>query len=188
VSTDNCIVVGCIGVANATLWDRGGGLIYDDVLEITWLQDATYAADGSMGWGDAMTWAKNLSYIDSVRGVTSDDWRLPDAHNQDRIGPDSGRDVTGGEMGHMHYTHLGGGGMPNSPFTDGNGNSVSFQHLQEGWYWSSTAYSKGEARFFYCVNDYQATGIKSVGVYARAVRAWFWPNRVMGMGIHRIVD
>jgi len=29
---------------NATLWDRGGGLIYDDVLDVTWLQNANYAA------------------------------------------------------------------------------------------------------------------------------------------------
>jgi hypothetical protein len=30
-------------IASATLWDRGGGLIYDDFLKITWLQDANYA-------------------------------------------------------------------------------------------------------------------------------------------------
>ena len=29
--------------ANAALYDRGNGLIYDDVLDITWLQDANYA-------------------------------------------------------------------------------------------------------------------------------------------------
>ena len=27
----------------AALYDRGEGLIYDDVLDITWLQDANYA-------------------------------------------------------------------------------------------------------------------------------------------------
>ncbi|MDZ7752733.1 MAG: hypothetical protein U5S82_13950 [Gammaproteobacteria bacterium] len=31
------------GAASATLFDRGRGLIYDDVLDITWLQDANYA-------------------------------------------------------------------------------------------------------------------------------------------------
>ncbi len=30
--------------AHAMLIDRGGGLIYDDVLDITWMQDAYYAA------------------------------------------------------------------------------------------------------------------------------------------------
>jgi len=32
------------GVAQGALFDRGGGLIYDDVLKVTWLQDANYAA------------------------------------------------------------------------------------------------------------------------------------------------
>ena len=42
------------GAAQAALFDRGGGLIYDDVLNVTWLQDANYAktsgydADGDM--------------------------------------------------------------------------------------------------------------------------------------------
>lgn len=69
--------------AQAALIDRGGGLIYDDVLNITWLQDANYAktsgydASGKMNWQDAVAWAANLTYYDSVRGVTYDDWRLP---------------------------------------------------------------------------------------------------------------
>ncbi|MBK8536437.1 MAG: hypothetical protein IPL59_15695 [Candidatus Competibacteraceae bacterium] len=82
--------LGFAGAADATLSNRGGGLIYDDVLNITWLQDANYAktqydsssgalgdADGLMNWDTANTWAANLSYYDSVRGVTYDDWRLP---------------------------------------------------------------------------------------------------------------
>ena len=31
------------GISNATLIVRAGGLVYDDVLDITWLQDANYA-------------------------------------------------------------------------------------------------------------------------------------------------
>jgi hypothetical protein len=70
--------------AQATLYDRGGGLIYDDVLNITWLQDANYAnttgyddwlygfdTGGGMLWNDAMAWADNIVY----QGY--DDWRLP---------------------------------------------------------------------------------------------------------------
>ena len=38
------LAVGMNGTAQAMLWDRGGGLIYDDVLKVTWLQDANYAA------------------------------------------------------------------------------------------------------------------------------------------------
>lgn len=65
------------GAAQATLIDRGGGLIYDDVLKITWLQDANYAKtsnyddDGLMTWNNAMAWADGLSY------GGYDDWRLP---------------------------------------------------------------------------------------------------------------
>jgi hypothetical protein len=51
------------GAAQAALHDRGGGLIYDDVLKVTWLQDANYAktsgydADGKMTWVNAVAWA-----------------------------------------------------------------------------------------------------------------------------------
>ena len=55
--------------ANATLWDRGGGLIYDDVLKITWLQDADNASTsgygngtGYMTWYGAKKWAAKLKY------------------------------------------------------------------------------------------------------------------------------
>lgn len=66
-----------LGNAQAELFDRGGGLIYDDALNITWLQDANYAttsgydADGKMNWYSANTWAANLVY------GGFDDWRLP---------------------------------------------------------------------------------------------------------------
>lgn len=62
--------------AQASLIDRGGGLLYDNVLDVTWLQDANYAktsgydADGMMTWTAAKTWAADLVY-----GGYSD-WRL----------------------------------------------------------------------------------------------------------------
>ena len=46
--------LGLVSTVNAELFDRGNGLIYDDVLDVTWLQDAQYAkisgydADGMM--------------------------------------------------------------------------------------------------------------------------------------------
>jgi hypothetical protein len=74
--------------AYADLIYRGGGLVYDDVLNITWLQDANFGAgsiydsgvsttDGRMLWANAAAWADNLSYFDSVRNTTWLDWRLP---------------------------------------------------------------------------------------------------------------
>jgi hypothetical protein len=61
--------------ANAALVDRGGGFIYDDVLDITWTQDANI--NGQTNWGVQVLWADSLSLFDSVRNVTWDDWRLP---------------------------------------------------------------------------------------------------------------
>ena len=61
----------------AALVDRGNGMIYDDVLDVTWLQDASYATtsgfdpDGRMNWFDASLWVDSLDF-----GGFSD-WRLP---------------------------------------------------------------------------------------------------------------
>lgn len=44
------------GRARATLIDRGSGLIYDDVLDVTWLQDANYAGK-SMNWCESVSWS-----------------------------------------------------------------------------------------------------------------------------------
>lgn len=76
------VVLGIFAPAEATLWDRGGGLIYDDILNITWLQDASYYrttgyTENYLTWSQATTWAENLEYYDNVRNVTYRDWRLP---------------------------------------------------------------------------------------------------------------
>ncbi len=78
------------GAAQAALHDRSGGLIHDDALNITWLQDANFAqaqfttsggtlgdADGLMNRSAATTWAANPFYHDSVRNVDYSDWRQP---------------------------------------------------------------------------------------------------------------
>ncbi|MBS3963536.1 MAG: DUF1566 domain-containing protein [Methylomonas sp.] len=69
--------------AQAQLFGRGGGLIYDSALNVTWLADANYAqtsgydSDGRMNWHEANAWAAGLEYRDTVRNVTYSDWRLP---------------------------------------------------------------------------------------------------------------
>ena len=58
--------------AAAALIDRGGGLIYDTDLNLTWLADAnaaiglafddgTNTADGRMSWSSATAWAADLA-------------------------------------------------------------------------------------------------------------------------------
>ena len=111
-------------VAFADLHDRGGGMIYDDVLNVTWLQDVNYAmtsgydADGMMNWYQATDWAEQLIY-----GGHSD-WRLPkltpvngssftydfsDLHsgNSDVSWNNSG---TNSELGYMYHVNLGNAG------------------------------------------------------------------------------
>ncbi len=71
--------IGFTGISQASLIDRGNGLLYDDVLNVTWLQDANYAAtsgytgansSGKMDWTTATTWAANLIY------GGYNDWRM----------------------------------------------------------------------------------------------------------------
>ncbi len=117
--------------SNAGLIDRGGGIIYDDVLNVMWLQDANYAKTssygltdslGRMNWQNAMTWASNLDY------GGYDDWRLPqtlpvNGINYNYAGTsyygysDEGFNIsapgstyagsTGSEMSYMYYNNLG---------------------------------------------------------------------------------
>ncbi len=65
------LVFGLVGTSNAELWDRGGGLIYDDVLDITWLQDANYAATKTFGVpgieaNGVMSWYTANDWIDAT--------------------------------------------------------------------------------------------------------------------------
>ena len=101
-----------VGAAEAALVDRGGGMIYDTTLNITWLADMNYAltsgfvgsglapssdprtdwpnwhpdaiwTDGRMGWNAAQRWADSLVY-----GGYSD-WRLPTLNASDTTCSDS---------------------------------------------------------------------------------------------------
>jgi len=153
-------MVATLGItSNADLIDRGSGLIYDDVLDITWLQNANYAqtsgydSTGLMNWSQAMAWAVNLEYYDSVRQVTWTDWRLPhilpvngmsyDYNNNPDGSSDNGYNIgasgsvypnsTGSEMGYMYYTNLG-----NLGYQDLNGNEP-----QLGWGLNNVSFESG---------------------------------------------
>ena len=127
------------GVTQAALHDRGGGLIYDDVLNITWMADANYAktsgydADGYMTWNDANTWAADLSY------GGFNDWRLPTALNQDGSGPCEGFNCGNSEMGHMFYSNM--GAVADRSILSGTNasNLALFSNLKSFAYWFGTA-------------------------------------------------
>ena len=87
------LFVALSGSSQAALIDRGSGLIFDTVLNVTWLQDANYARtsgyqvpgraagdlilNGTMDWQESVAWADSLSYFDAARGVSWTDWHLP---------------------------------------------------------------------------------------------------------------
>lgn len=90
-----CLVVLPL-TTNSALFDRGNGLIYDDILDVTWLQDANYAmtsgydADGKMNWSEANTWVASLD----INGITG--WRLPNTNPIDNTTDD---DINGSFIG-----------------------------------------------------------------------------------------
>ena len=129
--------------SQAALYDRCNGLIYDDVLDVTWLQDANYAqtsgadADGLMTWTEARDWAANLEY------GGFDDWRLSSAGDDPILGfnaPSLGIDPRS-ELGHMFYNNL--GNLPGTPITTNvsfvdaaSGDLTSFLNVQPFAYWT----------------------------------------------------
>ena len=163
-TTTHLLLTGLFSVsAQAALYDRGNGMIYDDVLDITWLQDANYAytsgydADGKMTWQQANAWAAQLDH------GGYNDWRLPSANLIDETGNctiscNLGYNNTNSEIGHMYYNNLGnvgmydsngvlqaGYGITNSSFADAStGNSVSILNIQEDHYWL-----EDESEFFF---------------------------------------
>jgi hypothetical protein len=97
------MTLGMISGANAAFYSRAGGtMVYDDVLNITWLADWNYAktsgysvanaggsgttavlSNGWMGWGAAKTWASGISF------AGFDDWRLPSGDGLKSAGRDN---------------------------------------------------------------------------------------------------
>ncbi len=136
--------------AEADLFDRGSGLIYDSFLDITWLQNANYS-DHTMIWADAVEWADNLIFADYS------DWRLPISDTC------SGKDCSGSEMGHLFYE-------------DGISSETAglFSNVKSYYYWSVTEDADNPAkawRFnFKTDTGTQGTSSKTLTRYAWAVR------------------
>jgi hypothetical protein len=92
-----------VGSASATMIDCGNGLIYDNVLNITWLQDAKYAKTdlklgGTDAWRDAI-----IADVGTVESCTLD--RTP---NVDFVTANGNGPYTGwmNELGYMFFVVL----------------------------------------------------------------------------------
>jgi hypothetical protein len=157
--------------ADAALINRGEGFIYDDVLNVTWTQNASI--NGSQTWANQVAWADNYSQTHSMYG-TFDDWRLPTTGQPDptcnqQVDPGGGfplqgvgYECTGSEMGHL-FTVDGVSEDDPGPFTN----------LQYAYYWSGTEYAPDTdlAWSFFFVSGLQDEGNKAGSAfYALAVR------------------
>ncbi len=154
----------CSGVAHAALHDRGGGLLYDDVLNITWLQDANYAktsgydADGRMTWYEANIWANYLVY------GGFDDWRLPTVMNRDGSGICfDGYNCTNSEMGHMFYNNMGASASTSILSGSNTANLALVTNLKIGTYWYREAYDMLPTEYAWDFSTFQ--GLQSAGAY-----------------------
>ncbi|MBL4868421.1 MAG: DUF1566 domain-containing protein [Pseudomonadales bacterium] len=132
-----------ISSAYATLIDRGNGMIYDNVLDITWLQDANFAQTSGYDSDGNMTWQESMDWADSLLFGGYQDWRLAETALIDptctKPSTPEGLYCTGSELGYMFWANL---GMTSpgpissstSPYLD------LFTNIQDGVYWSQTTY------------------------------------------------
>lgn len=81
------------GLCNGALIDRGNGLIYSTLLDMTWIQDPMVY--GEKTWDEAQSWVSNLTY----GGYT--DWRFPTGWSETH------RNSRQSEFGRLYYGELG---------------------------------------------------------------------------------
>lgn len=163
-------MVAAMGFPQAALIDRGGGMVFDNALNVTWLQDANYAktsgydADGLLTWSSASVWVTGLTY----GGYT--DWRLPTSNASCNSfgGEVTAKNCMTSELGSLFYISLGnfdatqpGGGLQNVGL---------FVNLFGGHgYWTSTGFDS-YGYYFHMASGYQAYSSKENLHYALAVR------------------
>ena len=133
--------------AQAALVARPGGMVYDTVQNITWLQNLN--TNGQITWDTANTWANNLVY-----GGFSD-WRLPTLNPKNTSCSNNvngggsfglqyyGTGCTGGELSHLFVTDLGNKAYesvltPTGDTAEQIANLALFRNVQSDGYWSGT--------------------------------------------------
>ena len=153
-----------VGSAQAALIDRGEGFIYDDVLDVTWAQNANI--NGADTWDDQVAWADDYSQTHSVYG-TFDDWRLADmdVNGDDTIVNCSSASEAlcqDNEYGYL-FQHYGITASAPGLFTN----------VQSSGYWSGTEYAPStlNAWYFFFTSGSQGNLNRDLSTYALAVRS-----------------
>jgi hypothetical protein len=149
-------------ISHAGLINRGNGLIYDDVLDITWMQNADYLRTSGLDVDGYVDYAYASSWADSLDFGGYDDWRLANHDPLNGLSYDFGFSFDGStdrgfndfsqtsELSYMFHHNLSntsyfdtsGNGMQagsesfNSSFLDAEtGDLFSFQNISIS-YWS----------------------------------------------------
>lgn len=151
-------------------------MIYDDVLDVTWLQDANYAdssgfsAQSGFSSGGIMTWTVAKAWVTSLNYGGFDDWRLPKIDETDAVS-DSARhgfsckiyfagstcQTGNSELAYMIHGNLGNGigRWSNVSFTDDvTGKTVNFENLYEFDYWLDDEYRFNYPQHWYASSAY----------------------------------
>lgn len=195
LAASTAALLGMAGAAQAALFDRGNGMIYDDTLNITWLADWNYAktsgfdADGRIAsWATANTWANNLVY------GGFDDWRLPTALNPDGSGPCAGYSCRRSEMGHMFFKNWEASAFNSFNSGTNAANLALFTNVQSFDYWSGTeqtpgtgaawGFSTSDGGQFYSddTNAWYAVAVRPGDVVAAVPEPQTYALMLMGLG------
>jgi hypothetical protein len=120
------ILLGVASSGKATLYDRGNGMIYDDIHNLTWF-NYSY---GQASWYDANNWASNLEV--EYNGSVLNDWRLPSAAINSDGSVCYGGNCSGGELYDLFQM-----------LTSLNGDSSLFQ-INAGGYWTFAQFGPGQ--------------------------------------------
>ena len=190
------------GAAQASLIDKGSGLIYDTDLNITWLADANI--NSLITWSQANAWAAGLN----TAGLSG--WRLPSVTDTgvpgcfvatSYSGGDCGYnvDTATGEIAHLFYDELGDKALfdTTGAVQPGAGpvNTGAFTNLESYYYWYGTeaTLNSADAWAFRTTHGYQGTGNKGSLFNAMAVHSgdvsavpepatlWLFGSGLLGM-------
>ena len=150
------------GLVQAALSEPVDGMVYDDVLDLCWLQDV--GTSGPRNWGDAVAWAEDLVF----GGHT--DWRLARMSSTSPTQSitfctstnEEACRTSGNELGYMFFHNLTG----DFPKT---GNQGPFTDIPE-FIWSGTEFSAVFAWFFVANGGGQLFVDKDLQLFGWAVR------------------
>ncbi len=158
--------------ASAALFDRGNGMIYDDVHNITWLQNANYS-NQLMTWSEANAWAHELTY-----GGFSD-WRLPGIDEPDSEGCiitfSGGKcgyntDTSFSEFAYMFHEYLG-----HLSERDENGDFIGWEYMDGNKLRINSTYTNpltGQVIIFENLNNEQFYWLANTGYNAQVKANW----------------